>query len=112
PLHGMHAASIGAAGDDAEIGARLLKHVHVKVGLGGGLLDVGDPFRPTGELVLEELLRACPTVGLRAPDRGRGHGFTGLAAGLGGEILAGVDHGALLTPAPWRRRSARRRDWP
>src|SRR5262249_61705757 len=100
----MHAASIGAAGDDAEIGARLLKHVHVKVGLGGGLLDVGDPFRPTGELVLEELLRACPTVGLRAPDRGRGHGFTRLAAGPRREEPAELVHGPpprARACAPW-----------
>ena len=35
PLHGERAASIGAAGDDAEVGARLLERVQLDVGLGG-----------------------------------------------------------------------------
>jgi hypothetical protein len=40
PLHGERAASIGPAGDDAEVGARLLERVRLDVGLGGRLLDV------------------------------------------------------------------------
>jgi hypothetical protein len=40
PLHGERAASIGPAGEDAEVGARLLERVRLDVGLGGRLLDV------------------------------------------------------------------------
>src|SRR5262249_3883448 len=32
PLHGLHAAGIAAAGDDAEVGARLLEHAEVSLG--------------------------------------------------------------------------------
>jgi hypothetical protein len=35
PLHGLHAPGIAAAGDDAEIGARLLQCGRVDVGLRG-----------------------------------------------------------------------------
>ena len=51
-------AGIAAGGDDAEIGPRLLQHVHVEVSLGGSLLDIGHPLGATCERVLEEALRA------------------------------------------------------
>src|SRR5215469_12211658 len=76
PLHGLHAPGIAAGGDDAEVGARLPERLLVNVGLGGRLLDGGHRFGATCERVLQELLRARPAVGLRAPDRGRRHGFT------------------------------------
>jgi len=36
PLHRLHAAGTAAAGDDAEIGARLFQRLRIDVGLGGG----------------------------------------------------------------------------
>src|SRR5262249_47771186 len=39
PLHRLHAAGIGAAGDDAEIGARLPERLLIDVGLGGSILN-------------------------------------------------------------------------
>ena len=47
----------GAAGDDAEIGARLLEHVRLDVRLLGGRFGVAHLLRPLGERVLEEALR-------------------------------------------------------
>jgi hypothetical protein len=82
------AAGIGTAGDDAEIGARLFQRLRIDVGLGGRLLDVGDLLRATRKLVLEELLCPLAAVGFWCRRLG---GFTWLAAGLGGQILARVD---------------------
>jgi len=39
PLHGLHVAGVGAARDNAEIGARLLQRRRVDLGLAGGRLD-------------------------------------------------------------------------
>jgi len=52
PLHRLRPAGIGAASDDAEIGARLLQRLRVDVGLGGRLLDGGHRLGATGKLVL------------------------------------------------------------
>jgi hypothetical protein len=38
PLHGLHAAGIAAASDDAEVGARLPERLLIDVGLGGSIL--------------------------------------------------------------------------
>jgi hypothetical protein len=38
-MHRVRPAGVDAAGDDAEVGARLLERVRLDVGLGGGLLD-------------------------------------------------------------------------
>jgi len=57
PLHGVRPAGIGAAGDDAEIGARLPEQVLVDVGLGGRRLDVGHQRGAMGQRLLEEALR-------------------------------------------------------
>ena len=40
PLHGVRAAGIGAAGDDAEVGARLFQRPQINVRLFGRILDV------------------------------------------------------------------------
>ena len=37
PLHGLHAAGVGARSDDAEVGARLFERLRIDVGLGGRL---------------------------------------------------------------------------
>src|SRR5215472_4486159 len=72
PLHGLHAAGIGAAGDDAEVAARLRERLDVDVGLFGRFLDVGHPLGATSELLAKELLRALAALGWLREDRGRG----------------------------------------
>src|SRR5215831_20119241 len=48
PLHGLHAAGVAAAGDDAEVTARLPERLLVNVGLGGCILNVGHPLGAHG----------------------------------------------------------------
>src|SRR5262245_917203 len=74
PLHGLRPAGIGAAGDDAEIGACLPERLLIDVGLGGSILDDARRLGTTCELVPEEMLRALTALG-RLRDR-RGRGFT------------------------------------
>jgi hypothetical protein len=62
-VHRVRAARVGAAGDDAELGAGLLERVRIDVGLGGRLLDVADSLRTAYELLAEEALRALAAVG-------------------------------------------------
>src|SRR5262249_4523861 len=80
PLHGLHAAGIAAADNDAEIGARLPERLLVNVGLGGCILDDARRLGATCELLAQELLRArARSRGWRRPTCcGHGHG---LAAG-------------------------------
>src|SRR5215831_1741859 len=56
PLHGLHAAGVAAAGDDAKISARLFERGWIDVGLGGRRLDHAHGLRPRCERVLEEAL--------------------------------------------------------
>jgi len=64
PLHRLDAAGVGAAGDDAEVGARLLQRRRIDVGLAGGRLDAAHRLGAMGERVAEEALRAL--AGFRA----------------------------------------------
>jgi len=54
PLHRERVASIGAAGDDAEVVARLLERRRIDVGFDGRLLDLGHVPGAVAERVLEE----------------------------------------------------------
>jgi len=54
PLHRLHAAGVAAAGDDAEIGARLFERLRIDVRLGGRFLDGGHLLGAMGERVPEE----------------------------------------------------------
>src|SRR5215831_13886687 len=74
PLHGLHAAGIAAAGDDAEVGAGLPECLLIDVGLSGSILDDARRLGATCELLAKELLRALAALG-RLRDRGRGRGF-------------------------------------
>ena len=47
PLHRLRPAGTGAAGDDAEIGARLFQRLRIHVRLSGVLFEVADPLRAT-----------------------------------------------------------------
>jgi hypothetical protein len=51
PLHRVRAAGIGAGGDDAEVGARLLERLRIDVGLFGRLLGIADLLRAISERV-------------------------------------------------------------
>ena len=87
-MHGQDAAGITAAGDDAELGARLGQRVLVDVSLFGGFLDGAHLLGAASKLLAEEPLRPLPAFGRRL------RGFTRLArrlACLGGEVAAGVD---------------------
>src|SRR5262249_42899029 len=83
PLHGLRPAGIGAAGDDAEIGACLPERLLIDVGLGGSILDDARRLGATSELLAKEMQRALAALGrlcrLRPPDRRRG--LTRLLAG-------------------------------
>ena len=63
PLHGLHGAGIGAAGDDAEVGARLPERLLVNAGLGGCILDDARLLGATCELLAQEMLGALAGVG-------------------------------------------------
>ena len=62
----LNAAGIAAAGDDAEVGARLPECLLIDVGLSGRLLDDARLLGATSELLAQELLRA-----LAAADKSR-----------------------------------------
>src|SRR5262245_20781832 len=88
PLHSLHAAGIGAAGDDAEVSARLFERLRIDVGFDGGFLEVADSLQTLRKLVAEKSLRALAAVG----------GFIGCAparllAFFLGNLLARVEDG-------------------
>src|SRR5215470_13346747 len=66
---------IVAAGDDAEVGARLPERLRIDVRTNGCLFYVGRALGALGERVLQKTLRALAALG-RLRDRGRGRGFT------------------------------------
>ena len=63
PLHRLHAAGSGAAGDDAKRSARLGERDRVDVRLLGRFLDFARLLGTTCELLAEEPLRALLAVG-------------------------------------------------
>src|SRR5262245_11029694 len=79
PLHRLRAAGIGAAGDDAEVGAGLLQRRRIHVGFRGGCLDGGHRLEATCERVLEKLLRALAAFGFVEADKDTTFRKSGLA---------------------------------
>src|SRR5262249_61821996 len=63
PLQGVHSAGIGAAGDEAEVGARPLQRLRINVRLGGRFLDGARLLGATCELLPQELLRPLAAIG-------------------------------------------------
>ena len=63
PLHRLRAAGVGAAGDDAEIGARLFERLRIDMGLGGRLLDGASrcdslPYRYTDSYTVAHAMKS------------------------------------------------------
>ena len=79
PLHGLRPAGIGAAGDDAEIGACLPERLLIDVGLGGSILDDARRLGATCELLAQELLRALAALGFVEADKDTTFRKSGLA---------------------------------
>jgi len=65
PLQGVRSAGIGAAGDEAEVGARPLQRLRINVRLGGRFLDGARLLGATCELLPQELLRPLAAIGRR-----------------------------------------------
>src|SRR5262249_38883967 len=72
PRHGLHAAGIAAAGDEAEVAAGLPECLLIDVGLSGRLLDDARLLWATSELLAKEMQRALAALGWLREDRGRG----------------------------------------
>ena len=79
PLHRLRPAGIGAAGDDAEIGACLPERLLIDVGLGGSILDDARRLGATCELLAQELLRALAALGFVEADKDTTFRKSGLA---------------------------------
>ena len=94
PLHRLRAAGIGAAGDDAEVGARPIQHRLADVGLDGRVLDGARRLGAMGELLPQEMLGALLALGRLCRRRACLAGLLArLLARLLGEFFARVHDG-------------------